>query len=226
MDYLSIISQLLIYGFYIGTTLWIIRYATAAFVFSRRKKIINRLDARISVLKMHLRGKIKRKCNKIESYFKKDSATYIALSTNLEKISALRFDQSTDYQLLINYLYDITVKINDYIISKYRNLPIDNPEKPQVKTQDKYTQLVTYDKAHMIIIIEIIQTTNELRTKINEYNELTNLEKGHKKIAFIPDAIQIEDFEIISSLVEAAKLISDQSQEFSDIEKNLFDDAS
>jgi phage gp36-like protein len=175
---------------------------------------------------MHLRGKIKSKCKKIENHFNKDTEAYIALKANLEKISALSFNQSTDYQLLVNCLYDITVKIHSYINSKYRNLPIDTLEKPQAEAKEKCTQLVTYDKAHMIILVEIVQTTNELREKISKYNELTNLEKGHKKITFIPDAIEIENFDLINSIVETAKLTTDLSPAFSDIEKSLFDDAS
>ncbi|MEQ1722178.1 MAG: hypothetical protein ABL930_03320 [Pseudobdellovibrio sp.] len=232
MSYLGIISQVLLYGFAIGFSFWLMRYAIAAYVFSRRKEEINKLNARLSVLKMHLRGKIKRKCNKIESVLKKDAETFAALTPNLNKIISLTFNTPAEYQVLVTNLHEITVKINEYINFKHRNLMRDNLEKPESKqaltqeeeAQEKCAQLVKYDKAHMIIIVEVVQTTNELRSKIHEYNELTEFEKGHKKISFTPEPVEIEHFELINSLVEIAKVTPDQSPDFPILEKSLFDD--
>lgn len=234
MSYLGIISQVLLYSFAIGFSFWLMRYAIAHYVFSRRKEEINHLDARISVLKMHLRGKIKRKCNKIESVLKKEPDTYAFLAPKLTKISEMNFSTNDQYQSLINTLYEITQKIDEHIKFKHKNLMRDHIEKPkasaEVLSQDEETQvkcekLVRYDKANMLIITELVQTTNEIRHKIEEYNALAEYEKGQKKITHIPEKIEIENYDLINNLVEVAKHATNQNPDFPILEKSLFDDA-
>lgn len=234
MSYLGIISQVLLYSFAIGFSFWLMKYAIAYYVFSRRKEEINQLDARISVLKMHLRGKIKRKCNKIESVLKKEADTFAFLVPKLTKISELSFSTQDQYQQLVNTLYEITLKIDEHIKLKHKNLMRDHLELPKAKaevlsadeeTQQKCEKLVRYDKAHMVIITEIVQTTNEMRHKIEEYNTLAEYEKGQKKISLIPEKIEIEHFDIINALVEQAKNSPTKNTDFPILEKSLFDDA-
>ncbi|MBY0553724.1 hypothetical protein K2P97_04290 [bacterium] len=210
------------------------RYAIAYYVFSRRKEEINHLDARISVLKMHLRGKIKRKCNKIETVLKKEADTYAFLAPKLTKISDLNFSTQDQYQQLINTLYEITSKIDEHIKFKHKNLMRDHVEAPkaaeEIRNQEEEIQykcekLVKYDKAHMIIITEIVQTTNEMRHKIEEYNALAEYENGQKKITLIPDKVEIEHYDLINTLVEQAKSAPNQNPDFPILEKSLFNDA-
>jgi hypothetical protein len=233
MSYLSVISQLLFYGFFIGACFWLMRFSSTAYMFSRRKVEINKLDARISVLKMHLRAKVKSKYNKIEILLKNEAETLTALKPMLDNIISLSFNSPNDYQLLINNLHEITVKINDYIRSKHKNLVRDNLDKPEAKqslskeeeAKEKCTQLVKHDRANMIIILEIVKRTVELRSKILQYNELAKLKIGHKKIRFTPDALEIEHYELINSLIQTASTTQEPSSDLPILEKKILNDA-
>jgi hypothetical protein len=233
MSYLSVISQLLFYGFVIGACFWLMRFSSSAYMFSRRKVEINKLDARISVLKMHLRAKIKSKYNKIEILLKNEAETLTALKPMLDNIISLSFNSPSDYQLLITNLHEITVKINEYIRFKHKNLVRDNQDKPEARqsrskeeeAKEHCTQLVKYDRANMIIILQIVESTNELRSKILQYNELAKLKIGHKKIRFTPDVLEIEHYNLIKSLIQTASTTPEESSEFPNLENKLLNDA-
>lgn len=209
MNYLVILGQVLLYSVLLGLFFWGMKSAISFYVFARRKEEINKLHARISVLKMHLKGKIKRKCNKIETAFKKDSEILKVLAPKLNLICALSFSSSTDYQTFISNLHMITEEIIAHIKIKNKNAikPQDEDEialSETDKVNDKCKKLLKYDKAHMMIIIEIIQATEELKEKIVEFNELVEYEKNQKKIEVIPEKIEIEHYGQLSQMMENA----------------------
>lgn len=229
MNYLTIISQILLYTFAVGFVFWLVRYAVSFYVFSKRKEEINKLEARVSILKLHLKGKIKRKSSKIESALSKEHETYSKLLPKLKTICDLEFHHQVDYQNLVSNLFEITLTIDDHIKIKHKNLlrmqpkisePAPEALSPDRITEEKCKKLIKYDKAHMIIIIEIIQATNELIQKIHDYNVLVEYEKGQKKIDSIPEKIEIENFTLISELVEKAKTQGDSAPDFPILEKN------
>src|SRR3990167_1888658 len=122
MSYLGILSQVLLYSLLLGLFFWGMKSAISFYVFARRKEEINKLHARISVLKMHLKGKIKRKCNRIETAFKKDSEVLNVLAPKINLICALSFSSSTDYQTFISNLHMITEEIIAHIKIKNKNV--------------------------------------------------------------------------------------------------------
>lgn len=226
MSYVSLIGQLLLYTFILGIFFWSLKYAVSLYIFSRKREDINRLEARISILKMHLKGKIKRKCNKIESSLRKEPADVLeGIRPKLNIIRDLNFSYTGDYQTFLDSLHEITVKITEHVKLKHKSLlkaqvlskdklSAEEQEAEQDENKLKCKKLVKYDKAHVMIVIEIIQTTAELRTKIDEYNNLTEFEKSQKKINLKPEPISISNFEILTELVEQAKSGNDQGQDF------------
>lgn len=235
MNYLFIIGQVLLYTFILGLSLWGIKIAASLYIFSKKKEKINKLHARISILKLHLKAKIKRKCNKIETLLKKteDAETLSLLRPKIKSIQDLTFTLTTDYQKLIEQLNAITQGITDHIKIKHRHIikqqEAETPAAPVLSEfeviQEKCKKLVKYDKAHMLIIVEIIQATDEIREEIEDYNILADYDKNQKKIKEIPDKIEIENYDIIAELVETSKTTAIDTTDFPILEKNLTDNA-
>lgn len=201
------------------------------YVFSKKKEEINKLDARISVLKMHLKGKIKIKYNKIEKLSKKDQEMVLAVKPNLNTIVELVFNNPADYQTLLHNLVEITNKVSEYVKFKHKHLTkadqsTNEPAAVLSESEQKIEnckKLIKYDKGHVTVVHEIINTTNELRIKIEEYNYLAEYENSQKKIDHIPPAIEIENYDIIHDLI----LNADKNHEpvdFPILEKSLISD--
>jgi|GEM_PF-6354455 len=229
MNILSLVSQILLYVALLGLTLWGIKYATLLYFFSRKQEDINKLTARISILKLHLKGKIKRKCNKIGEFFNKelDPAALRALQPKLNAINSLEFVAATDYQSLINSLSSISEDITNSIKFKHKfynapsSDPIQTPEK-QNSVNENCKNLVRYDKANMMIIVEIIQCTERLVEKISEYNLLIRYKKSQKKITQIPERIVIENYIVIAELIEQVKKSKFKMPNFNNLEADVF----
>lgn len=220
MNYLVILGQVLLYSLLLGLFFWGMKSAISFYVFARRKEEINKLQARISVLKMHLKGKIKRKCNKIETAFKKDSEILNVLAPKLNLICALGFSSPTDYQTFISNLHAITEEIIAHIKIKNKNAikPQDDLDDIALsgtdKVNDKCKKLLKYDKAHLLIVIEIVQATDELNEKIVAFNELADYEKNQKKIQALPEKIEIEHYEQLSQMIEGADVLNTETPDF------------
>jgi hypothetical protein len=234
MDLFATLSQILILSFTIGLSFWALKYVVSFYVFSRKKEQINKLNARISILKLHLKGKVKKKVHKIEDALRKDGDILTLARPQLNKLMGIEFDHAADYQEFIAALFEVTVIISEHVRSKHKNLLrteilLDlQPERVRNDDEEilsKCTKLVKYDKAHMTIIVEIIQATNELIIRIEEFNMLTDFEHGQKKITLIPDKIEIEHFDIIHGLVEQARHSEIDVPDFPILEKTLFGDA-
>lgn len=68
----------------------------------------------------------------------------------------------------------------------------------QVPDYDRWAQLLKYDKGNIYIIKEIIETTNELKTKI----ELYNSEQENKELHLNPpELIEVNNFEGLRAIV-------------------------
>lgn len=237
MNFLFILGQVLLYTFLLGLFIWGMKNAVSFYVFSKKREQINKLNARISILKLHLKGKIKRKCNKIESLFKKseDAETLNILRPKLSSIQELTFTLTSDYQKLIDILTTITVDIEGHIKLKHKdlikkqeaqkvNLEMPPPTEDEI-IKEKCKKLIKYDKAHMLIVIEIIQATEDLIEKTNEFNALAEFEKNQKKIKEIPNKIEIENYSVIAELVELSKTTTIDTPDFPILEKSMSESA-
>lgn len=239
MSFLPLISQIVIYTLMTALLLWGMKYAVSLFIFSRKKEEINKLNARISVLKLHLKGKVKRKCNKIEQIFKKEPPETLAeLKPKLNSIAELQFNNSNDYQVLVSALVEITLAIIAHIKIKHKTLIrlqqyTNNQNEPdleetgalteQEEIEEKCRKLVKYDKGTMTVIIELVETTQQIITKIAEYNAFTEYDKSQKKITDIPTPIQIENYDLIFALVDLAKTTDLGGPEMQVLGKDFFD---
>lgn len=223
MNYLGTFSQILAYVFAAGVTIWIGRTAISYFVFSRKKEQINKLEARISVLKLHLKGKVVKKRTKIEDVFRGDSASLEDIKPALTVLAEIKFNTPTDYQLFITNLQQINDQVGNYIKLKHRSLRdasriSTNKNTPAVLTAEEQIhqnckKLVRYDKAHILIITQIIEATDEMIFKINEYNALVDYDKKQKKITHIPSKIEIENFALLVSLLREGDIVGESEDD-------------
>ena len=235
MSYTGAFGQLLLYAALLGLGFWGFKTAVSHYVFSRRREKINKLNARISVLKMHLRGKIKRKCSRIEDVLKKDTGALSNLLPKLNLICGLEFSAAGDYQLLLTNLNLITEEIIAHIHLKMKKSKHIELEKKvdDVKDSatieandalDKCKKLIKYDKAHMFIVDEIIEATAELSDKVSEFNSLTEFEKNQKAI-HEPEKIIIENFELLQTMVEETKKSDIETPDFPVLENGYFSES-
>lgn len=235
MSHIPALGQLLLYSLLFGLAFWSLKSAVSHFVISRRREKINKLNARISVLKMHLRGKIKRKCSRIEDVLKKDNGAFSNLSPKLKLISDLEFSSAGDYQVLLTNLNLITEEIIAHIhlkLKKSKHLTVEktiddvkSEAAPEAETaRDICKKLVKYDKAHMVIIVEIVEATDELTEKIFDFNDLTKIVKTQK--AMQPqEKIEIEHFELLRNLVEEAKKSAVETPDIPVLENGFFSES-
>lgn len=235
MSYAGAFGQLLLYALLLGLGFWGLKSAVTHYLFARRRENINKLNARVSVLKMHLRGKIKRKCSRIEEVLKKDGGAFSNLQPKLSLICGLEFSSAGDYQQLLTNLNLITEEIIAHIhlkMKKNRHIDLeenvenvkDTESSESEKTADRCKKLIKYDKAHMIIVLEIIEATDELSSKISEFNSLAEFEKN-QKIIHPPQKIQIENFDLLRKMVEETKKSDAETPDFPVLENGFFSES-
>lgn len=69
----------------------------------------------------------------------------------------------------------------------------------QVPKYDRWTQLLKYDKGNLYIVKEIVETTEDLKQKIDTYN----LEQNEKELQLrAPELIEVDGFEGLRAIVD------------------------
>lgn len=80
---------------------------------------------------------------------------------------------------------------------------IESKKKQEVNSQmpqyDRWQQLLKYDKGNMFIIKEIVETTEDLKTKIETYNREQDNKELHIRV---PELIEIDSFEGLRAIVD------------------------
>lgn len=231
------ITQILATVLAIGLGVWGLKYVISLYIFSRRKEKINKLRARIAILKLHLRTKVKRKCNRVEKALRSDREELEKCSPHLSSLQQLQFEATTDYQKIFDLLLAVTEVVSQHIRLKHRHIIKDekmadfkdaNKEQilsPEEEVKEKCRKLVKYDKATVTIILDLVQTTADLISSISDYNELTNYENNQQKITDIPTRIEIQHFDELYTLLEELKTNPQAiPQDVQVLERSLFDE--
>lgn len=237
MSYFGIMTQILATTLALGLSIWGLKYVISLYVFSRRKEKINKLHARISILKLHLRTKIKRKCNRVEKALRTDREALERCLPHLNELQSFQFNSPADYQKVFETLLSVTETVSQHVRLKHRNIIRDekladfkdaNKEQvlsPEQEAEERCRKLVKYDKATVTIIIDLAQTTTDLISSINDYNELTNYENNQQKITDIPQKIEIQHFNELYALLEELKNNPQAiEQDIQVLERSLFDE--
>lgn len=200
--------------FALGLVLWGIKIGVSYYIFAKKREEINHLHAKISVLKTHLKAKMKKKWNLIENklYSEKAFDMIDEIKPIMTTLCNYSYSSPLDYQESLKKLADISEKILAYVERKRRQAPSANPKSADEEQFDKLPveekrvqYLVKYDLGSTMIIAEIVDVTIQLIERIKEYNSLAELDKKQKKITDIPKKIEIEHFMMITLALNKAK---------------------
>ncbi len=206
---------------------WVAKYLFVLYYYRRKKEEINRLEARTAVLRMLLKAKLKRKGSQMQEQYKDDKEFLASITSKLELLTTFNFHRSSDYDDVLNILTSIseaidmqTVKENpalytahhvhaakareDVLANDVDQAASNSNEKSQYHHNDhraqldRWSQLLKYDKGNLYIIKELVETTEELKVKV----ELYNLEQENKELKLpVPNLIVVDSFEGLRALV-------------------------
>jgi hypothetical protein len=191
------------YAMVCAAALMAFKFAYSTYFFVIRKNEITILTASISNYKLRLKSKIRQRLGAYESYGTSDLKT--ALSETIDELLGLEFNEGTDYQKLIlgiaqitqTYTIDNFIKGTEFI----KKTTADSIIAPEFTATKKALEAVfEFDKDISIFTVEIRKLTEELLTKIEQYNNFAKHESRYKKITDLPSRIEIPTFFILEEL--------------------------
>lgn len=201
--------------------------------YRKQKEIINKLEARVAVLRMLLRAKLKRKGSQIQDQYKEEREFLDSVMSKLELLGTYSLSRSSDYADVLGLLTSISEAIDMHTVQKTpafymahqeslakqkesllkisgvesdkdgkdKNISTSG-EKQDVNALpefDRWAQLLKYDKGNLYIIKEIIETTKDLKNRI----EIYNAEQVNKELLIrVPELIYLDGFEGLQKIVD------------------------
>ena len=218
---------------------WVAKYFFVLYYYRKRKEDINKLEARVAVLRMLLKAKLKRKGSQMQDQYKDEKEFLASIISKLDLLTTFNFNRTSDYEDVVEILGSVSEAIDMHTVQKNpaiylaqqqkiaqdrENLlkgagvevakkdengdsksadEIESKTKSEVNAQvpqyDRWTQLLKYDKGNMYIIKEIIETTSDLKTKIDNYNS----EQENKELLLrAPEVIELDGFDGLKAIVD------------------------
>lgn len=184
---------------------WAVKYFYFLWYFGKKKEQINKLEARVAVLRMLLKTKLKRKCSLLQDQHKDDKSFLDKVQSKLELLVTYNFQRGSDYSDVLDILMSISEIIDQQIRTKTPEISKIAIDKNEVLLKQfshlsyatKWIQLLKYDKGNLFIIKEIIETMSKLKMKIDDYNKERS-EKEHKlRPVEVVDLQGFDDLKII-----------------------------
>ena len=189
------------------------------YVDSKTRKEMHVLEAKISMLRMLLKSKIRRRVNKFQqrkNNLKNDEspstdAIFNRLKDKYTALGSLEFSSSEDFESYLNISLDIILEMEETLKSKK---PTSNQMNQKMQSengsavdmsqvmnlQDRWSKLLFYDKNTIVIIAELIKGTDDFRLRVLLYN---GNQKNTKKHFQDIKPIIISDFESLQTLINA-----------------------
>ncbi|AZZ35782.1 hypothetical protein CIK05_02850 [Bdellovibrio sp. qaytius] len=218
---------------------WVAKYFFVLYYYRKKKEDINRLEARVAVLRMLLKAKLKRKGSQMQDQYKDEKEFMALVISKLDLLTTFNFNRTSDYEDVLDILTAVSEAIDLHTVQKNpalymaqqekiaqdrENLLIQSGEQVskvdekgdsksadeidskkrsivnvQIPKYDRWTQLLKYDKGNLYIVKEIVETTDDLKTKIDLYNS----EQDNKELLLrAPEPIEIDSFEGLKAIVD------------------------
>lgn len=98
--------------------LWVSKYFYVLWYYRKQKEIINKMEARIAVLRMLLKTKLRRKGSQMMDQYKNDKEFLGRISSKLEILSTYGLSRPSDYGDLVDILVSIAEQVDDYEMKK------------------------------------------------------------------------------------------------------------
>lgn len=179
------LQQTLLITFCLTVGVLLLKKFASLYSFKRKNGEITKLNSVIAILKLRLKSRITQKCNRISSNFKSDSEILVFLAPLMSEIQGLEFAKASDYQKLLDNLIKITEQLEGHHNLKNKTTPAAaheeilslqervSPEMDRMK--EKVQKLIKYDKAELIVLIQIVDYTNILIIKMKDFNKAVPL---------------------------------------------------
>ena len=201
-EYLYFVGNLLSYIVGIG----IILYSIIAFIEyyrdSKSRKNIKILQAKISMLRMMLKAKVRNRSNKIHKSQVEDGSIFQKIKSKYEQMMLLDFTKSVDFNTYIDLSYEALVDVETSLKKGVDSNDINSDQKKGSLeynlAMEKWIKLLKNDKKGVIVVFEIVQSTNQLNAIIDFYNQ--SQKKVKRRFAKTED-LKIKDFEILQDLM-------------------------
>lgn len=233
---LYLFGNLVTYALVIGLFLFSIVSFYNYYVDSKTRKALHVLEAKISMLRMLLKSKIRQRVNKFQqkrNNLKKDESPstdviFNRLKDKYDSLGNLEFSSSEDFDSYFSINTEIILDLEETLKSKKINLEQNNQKVTDengkainmtyaLNLQDRWSKLLFYDKKSVVIIAELVRSTDEFRQRVQVYNAS---QKNTKKHFNEIKPIVIADFESLDSLlnVETEKDLSADSESTDEFE--------
>lgn len=196
----SLISYLAYIGFFGGTLVFILRFL------QDRKKVtglkqISGTQARLAMLRISIKAKIKKKSLQFRASFKKAIPKGEIVDQLLEEMTDLKFETGHDFQKY----FDLSKKIKTYVnvdnaaAASSNGTPNEAPIPASGPTEDFMSSDFKNELAIIRLIKEIVEVSSDLNRKIDGYNS-SNKSKPLPRL----DALQF------SSMIEVNKIFDQE----------------
>ena len=98
--------------------LWVSKYFFILWYYRRQKEMNNKMEARIAVLRMLLKTKLKRKGSQMMDQYKNDKEFLTRISSKLEMLVTYNLSRPSDYGDLVDILVSIVEQVDEYEMKK------------------------------------------------------------------------------------------------------------
>lgn len=98
--------------------LWVSKYFYVLWYYRKQKENINKMEARIAVLRMLLKTKLKRKGSQMMDQYKNDKEFLGRIASKLEMLVTYNLSRPSDYGDLIDILVSIAEQVDEYEMKK------------------------------------------------------------------------------------------------------------
>lgn len=110
-QYFSILLSLIMF-------LWVAKYFYVLWYYRRQKESIHKAEARIAVLRMLLKTKLKRKGSQMMEQYKNDKELLGRIVSKLEMLVTYNLSRPSDYGDLVDILVSIAEQVDDHEMKK------------------------------------------------------------------------------------------------------------
>lgn len=221
MNFLGILTQIFLYLTGIVLFFWVARYIFIMYYNAKQLEAINKLEAKVAVLRMLLKAKIKKKSNAVSSQLSKEKVLLEEVKPKFDTACGLNFTKPYEFQTLLNLMKEISVQLDSHFErrtreanpnaahaeeEKQRKEELERKQKgmPALDEETKvWLKVLKHEKANIYIVKEIVDTTQELKNKIEIYN--VEIESAKKRLR-VPELIKVDSFDLICKLVEEDKV--------------------
>ncbi len=204
MSYLNIIAYIFGYLAALGLLFWIAITLFQASKDSRRVGKIRQAEAKIAVLRMLLKAKVKKHIGLIETQSKSDKVFLSLIETKTQEICSYDFTSTGEYELMLQGLDRLYELIEVEMQKKSPTRMKMNEDKVAAYSSHKgktWFRVIKYGKSIALIVQDIVEASNEVRLLIENFISSGGNNKKNK--FSIPEVIKITEYESFIFLIES-----------------------